>query len=656
MNLRNIGIFAHVDAGKTTTTEQMLYLSGKIRSLGSVDNGNAVTDYNDLERKRGITIYADEVNFIWKDTHINLIDTPGHIDFYPEVQRSLLAIDGAILIISALEGVKGNTETLWRELKLNNVPTVIFLNKIDRTGVEIQCSLENIKSNLSSDILLINDNTFSTENLDDLIELISHKNEVFLERYLNGEAILKEELEGEIKAQCKAGYIYPVVLGSAIEGKGVENLLDCITDFLPNPKESLKNKKLLESMDHNNSSLKNVSLVYKLRQDKTEGLLSYVKVIKGSLKPRQSFYFGENNIENKINSIRKYMGQKFITLESLEEGDIGVVSGLKNSHIGDLLKESSIDNILPNDRGFLSSKIICNDEDSYNKLLEALNILALEDPTLNPQYVNNMKEVIVDIRGIIHMDVLKEVLENRFNLNIDFASPTVTFLETISEKSTGFCHYEPKKHYGEVELEISPLERGAGIKYSSALSLDILPSQFQNIIEKNIEDAVKHGILINSMITDVDIKLIGGSHDLEHTHGGDFRIATIRALQQGLEKNKCILLEPLYKFNIIAPIDYMGKIISDITRMKGSFNEPLMDEHKFELTGEVPIQTSMNYPIELMSSTSSKASIALSFSRYEVCHNEEEILQNPENKLYKDEALYNSISLLRENRKMKKVY
>ncbi|MEG2353128.1 MAG: TetM/TetW/TetO/TetS family tetracycline resistance ribosomal protection protein [Clostridium sp.] len=691
-NLRNVGIFAHVDGGKTTTTEQMLYISGKIRNLGSVDKGDSVTDYNELERRRGVTIFADEASFQWNNININLIDTPGHIDFYSETERSFYAIDGAILIVSAFEGIQGTTEVLWNNLTKQHIPTIIFLNKIDRVGVNLNSSLKDIEDNLTENFLKIDVDTFTENNTESLVELLSKNNEDLLDRYLSDDTISCEELKNEFIYQCNLCKVFPLFIGSSLEGKGITDILNGIVDFIPSPKNSFKNINMINNIlnqyikeisiceykkysidldktlndtalkdtalnlniPESNENFKNISLVYKIKFDKNNEKLAYVKVLKGSIVPRQSFLLGE--LYNKISSIRRYLGEKYTSEEYLSQGNIGVVCGLKDANIGDIIGLPGKLNITENNSGFLSSRITLENIQQYSELIKTLNILAIEDPSLNPKYLNPSNEVTINLRGILHMEVLKDLFLSRFNMKIIFETPRVIFLETIENTSRGFCHYEPKKHFSEVELEISPLTSGSGIQYSSKCSVDYLPSQFQNIIEKTIDDSLNHGVLLGSKVVDININLISGRHDLEHTHGGDFRIATIRAMQQALENNHCTILEPLYSFKIVAPNEYLGKIISDILKMKGTFLEPLMIKDKVEITGELPIQNSMNYPMEFLSMTSGKGLIALDFSRYNLCHNIEEVLLNPENRVNKDESLYNSISLFIENGKMKKVY
>ncbi|MCY6371407.1 GTP-binding protein [Clostridium ganghwense] len=671
-NIRNIGLVAHVDAGKTTTTEQMMYLSGNIRELGSVDKGSSKMDYNNIEKQRGITVFADQATLNWKNTIINIIDTPGHVDFSAELERALKALDGAILIISAVEGVQSHTETIWQLLRKYNIPTLLFINKLDRVGADLNRVYKEIQENLTGDFLpihkvykiekdfdgfvdLINDKEYSwnshsdfdiedkmeTEGKIKLIEKLADKDDFILEKYLEGEAIEKQQLVDSIKINIEECRLYPVLVGSSMNGIGISNLLDAVVDILPDNKGN----------DDKDFS----AVIYKVKFDDSIGKLSYVRVLDGTIKVRDTIFneFGE---EEKITQIRKYNGEKYISIEKLISGEIGVLCGIKNGKIGDYLgvkkggeeKEKFITSIL-------ISRVVPKNEEDLSNLLKAVEILNEEDPSLQMQWDSDKKQLSINIMGFVQMEVLKQLIKDRFNIEVELEKPKVNYVETIIEKSTGFCHFEPKKHYAEVEVEIEPNERGKGAEFISELSVDILPLQYQHTIEKAVYEGVKHGKLVGSNVTDIKIKLIAGKHHLEHTHGGDFRIAAIRAVQQALSKNKSILLEPLYRYKITVDKELAGKVMSDILRMSGNFEEPLILGDKICISGEVPISTAMYYQTELASATSGKAVVSMQFSRYDTCHNEEEVLANSENIVDKDDSLYNGVSLFREKKKMKKV-
>ncbi|ABK62373.1 GTP-binding protein [Clostridium novyi] len=659
-NIKNIGLVAHVDGGKTTTTEQMLYISGAIRELGSVDKGSAKMDYNSIEKKRGITIFSDQTSFTWKDACINLIDTPGHIDFSSELERSLKALDGAVLIVSAVEGVQAHTETIWNLLRKNNIPTLIFINKLDRVGADIKEVFSQIENNLTEKYLKIQRIDGLEENFNETIDLLVNEqfyndskekieliekfaeiNEEVLEKYLEGEEITREFFIDNLKKSVEEGEVFPVLFGSAINGIGIKELLNSIEELLP--------------YSSGNDEDEFSGVVYKIKYDDKIGKLAYVRVLNGEIKVRDTII---NNLgeEEKITQIRKYNGDKYNTVENLTSGEIGVICGVKDIKVGDVIGNKDDINIInENNESALISRVVPQNEEELPSLLKALQILNEEDPSLQLEYNPENKELSISIKGIIHMEVLKELIKERFNIEVEFLEPKVNYLETIGEITNGFCHFEPKKHYAEVEVEIEPNERGKGVEFISEINGDILPYQYQNNIEKASYEAVLHGPLIGGKVTDIKIKLTNGKHHLEHTHGGDFRIATIRAIYQAMEKNKNIILEPIYKFKIVVNKEMGGKIMTDILKMGGSFNEPEVKGEKIIITGEVPVATSMNYKLELLSSTSGKAVFNMQFSKFEVCHNQEEVVKNSENIVEKEDSIYNGVSLFREKKKMKKV-
>ncbi|WP_085828953.1 GTP-binding protein [Clostridium massiliodielmoense] len=659
-NIKNIGLVAHVDGGKTTTTEQMMYISGSIREIGSVDKGSAKMDYNSIEKKRGITIFSDQTSFTWNDAGINLIDTPGHIDFSSELERSLKALDGAVLIVSAVEGVQAYTETIWNLLRKNHIPTLIFINKLDRVGADIKEVFSQIENNLTEKYLKIQRIDGLEENFNETIDLLGNEefyndskdkveliekfaeiNEEVLEKYLEGEEITREFFIDQLKKSVYEGEVFPVLFGSAINGIGIKELLDCIEGILP--------------YSSGNDDEEFSGVVYKIKYDDKIGKLAYVRVLNGKVKVRDSVL---NNIgeEEKITQIRKYNGDKYNAVDILASGEIGVICGVKNIKVGDVLGNKEGINIIDEaSESALISRVVPQNEEDISSLLKALQVLNEEDPSLQLEYNSEKKEFSISIKGLIHMEVLKELIQERFDIEVELLEPKVNYLETIGEVTNGFCHFEPKKHYAEVEVKIEPNKRGKGVEFISEINGDILPYQYQNNIEKASYEAILHGPLIGGKVTDIKIKLTNGKHHLEHTHGGDFRIATIRAIYQAMEKNKNIILEPIYKFKIVVSKEMGGKIMTDILKMGGNFNEPEILGEKIIVTGEVPVATSMNYKLQLLSSTSGKAIVNMQFSKFEVCHNHEDVIKDTENVVEKEDSIYNGISLFREKKKMKKV-
>ena len=683
--IKNIAVVAHVDAGKTTLLEQVLFLTGAIRVQGNVNKGSTHLDWNEIERNRGITVFSEQASVNWKDVGLNFIDTPGHKDFSSELERAFEAVDGVIILVSAVEGVQQHTETVWKLAMKYEKPVIFFINKIDRIGASLEITFKDIKNKLTSDLILLQTTDKQEKdfwavrdilkskkyiysetgeekeerNKEDqekrfLIEKLAEIDEELLEKYFSEEKVTEDDLLKTLYKNTCLRKVYPVIIGSAARGIGISALLDYTVELMPFSK---KNSRAIFACK-----------IFKLKHDEQMGQLAYVKVLSGDVKIRDSIY-GMDQKENKITQIRKYTGEKYISLDILESGDIGVLCGLKDVRAGDMLFGTANDNngrinksikeqlLIP----LLVTKIRYKEED-LQALFNAVKILDDEDPLLNYQWDQNTKEASISIMGLVQMEVLEEVFRIRFGLKIKFEEPTVNYYETVTGLSFGFCHFEPKKHYAEVEVEITPNESGEGIMYESQLSTDVLPLQYQNAIKKAVPEALERGALAGCPVKDVIVKLLRGKYHLEHTHGGDFRLATIRAVQQALENNNTILLEPIVEFVIVSEKDLSGKIMSDILKMEGNFVEPVIDGNKIIITGQVPVSTSVHYPLELSSYSGGRASISMRYFGLQRCHNEELVLQEMDERLASEEhdsenkdILYNSVSLFRAKRKMKKV-
>lgn len=676
-NLRNIGIVAHVDAGKTTLTEQILFQSGLVRVLGSVDKGSSTMDWSKIERERGITVFAEQGVISWKGTQINLIDTPGHSDFTPELERCLLALDGAVLILSAVEGVQSHTLHIWQRLRRLSIPTLIFVNKLDRVGADLERVYQEIKEHLTpaylplqkpeglekefhgvTEWLLERKSPADWASYQTMLELLAGLDDGLMEKYCREQEITTQDIFEGLRRVTSRGRAFPVLLGSTLQGIGVTQLLNAVVDFLPPPQGDLTSPFQ--------------GIIYKIRMEQGSGQLSYVRVYQGKVKTRESILTASGEIE-KITQIRKYTGSRYVMVDELGAGDIGVVCGLKNVKIGEFIgSEKTV--LWLKEEGFSQVGVRVVPEESVPvlvceispmlpeqlpNLLKAFEVLDKEEPSLNLKWEPETQSLQIHLNGLIQIEVLKALLKERFCIEVRLNDPQVYYLETITKITRGFCHFEPKKHYAEVEVEIEPLDRGKGIEFVSNVSLDDLPGQFQNAIAKAIPEALLRGTLGRYEMADVRVTLVAGKFHLEHTHGGDFRIATIRAIQQALEKNQSILLEPIYLYQIIIVSEFAGRIIADILRMKGSMNEPELSGERVLLTGKIPVATALSYPIELTSLTSGKGLIRLNVGGYERCHNEAEILQE-KTQLDKEHSssediLYNSVTLFREKRKMKKV-
>ncbi|WP_195430520.1 TetM/TetW/TetO/TetS family tetracycline resistance ribosomal protection protein [Clostridium sp. D46t1_190503_E9] len=606
---KTIGILAHVDAGKTTFSEQVLYHTKSIRNRGRVDHKNSFLDTHDIEKERGITVFSEQATFQIGNSTYYLIDTPGHIDFSAEMERALGILDYAILLISGVEGIQGHTETIWNLLRKYNIPTFIFINKMDRTGADLERVLEEVNENLANDICHIDSIHGMSE---ELIEFISERNEDLLERYFNGD--YEEEIWiNELKKLIKENKVFPCLSGSALQDEGIDNFLNIFNEL------TYTNYDEEEEFS---------GRVHKIRYDNNGTRITFIKAISGNLKVRDEITYGmlDEEITEKISSIRLYNGNKFSTVEKISAGDVFAVTGITKAMPGEDIGKNR-GNIKFNMIPTLTSKIIFDKSYNVKEVLGYFRILENEDSALNVIWNETHQEIQVSIMGKIQLEVLKEVALNRFNLKIEFGPCEIMYKETIDNKTYGYGHFEPLKHYAEVHLKIEPNKRGEGITFENKCHADDLTTGNQNLIKTHIFERNHHGLLTGSPITDIKITLLTGRAHNKHTEGGDFREATFRAMRQGLEKANNILLEPFYKFKIDIELDYMGKVISDIQRLNGSFDPPETKLNKVSITGRGPVATFMDYSSEILTFTKGKGSISLIFDGYDVCHNTEEAIE-----------------------------
>ena len=609
---KTIGILAHVDAGKTTFAEQILYHTNVIRNIGRVDHKNSFLDSHNIERQRGRTVFSDQAKFeIGKSTYY-LIDTPGHIDFSCEMERAISIMDYAIIIVSAVEGVQAHTETVWNLLRKYNVPTMFFINKIDRTGADINKVINEIKINLTKKLCYIDDINDIKE---DIIESIAEENEKLLEKYFNGEydeKLWKEEL----KKLIKESRVFPCFSGTALQDEG-------IVEFL----QALEEVTFTEYNKNNEFS----GIVYKIRHDNNGTKITFIKALSGILKVRDELNVirEDEDLKEKISSIRVYNGSKFTTVDKVEAGDIFAIVGPTMLNIGDglgTLNTKTSLNMTPT----LMSKVIFDKSYNIKEVLKYFKILEAEDPSLNVIWNEAHKEIQVHIMGKIQLEVLREVVSDRFNLEVDFGPCEIMYKETIKNKVFGYGHFEPLKHYSEVHLKIEPQLRGTGIIFENKCHADNLTTGHQNLIKTHIFERKHNGLLTGSEITDLKITLLTGRAHNKHTEGGDFREATFRAIRQGLEKAENILLEPFYKFKIDVELDYLGRVLSDIQKLNGTFETPETNINKVKIVGRGPVSTFMDYSLELVAFTKGKGNINLIFDGYDVCHNTEEVINKRE--------------------------
>ncbi len=624
--MRNVGVFAHVDAGKTTTTEHMLFKSGSIRSLGSVDDGTAQTDNLEIERQRGISVRAATTSIVWKDIYINLVDTPGHVDFLSEVERSLRVMDGAVLIVSAAEGVQSQTETIWHALRSLGIPTIIYVNKMDRVGVSVTDVLEQIERLLSpwavplqipqgegedfAGILpvwntLQDDQNFGIDMSAVITSIAEHDEELML-RYIEGEHIPVEELQNRFQSLSKSGQLFPLCFGSSQRDIGVKELMDAIIKYLPSP-EGDEDAPLS-------------GIIFKIERDKAMGRTAYVRLYNGCLRNRDLIHNVTRDISEKITQIRKLEGRKFIDLGQVSSGDIAAIYGLSQSKIGDVLG-SSVG--VPPSPGIaiplLTVQVHIQDDHRYSDLVEALQELTDEDPQLDLQWLQNERELHLKVMGAIQLEILSSLLMSRFGLEVTFDQPSVIYKETPKKSGEGFIAYTmPKPCWAVLRFHIEPLPRGSGLVYEPQVRSDDLLIRYQNEVARRVPEALLQG-LHGWEVTDLKVILTEGQHHVWHTHPLDFVVATPMGIMDGLANSDTTLLEPLLRFRITTPEEYGGKVLSDPVQMRAEFEPPSILYGRFMVEGILPVATSLEYPVKLRSMTGGRGVMSSSYAGYQAC-------------------------------------
>ncbi|MFK8011493.1 MAG: GTP-binding protein [Marinicellaceae bacterium] len=622
----NIGILAHVDAGKTTITEQMLFASGTMRSIGSVDKGTATTDNLTVEKERGISVRVATASFEYNGTKVNIIDTPGHVDFCGEVERSLLALDAVILVVSAVEGVQGHTITLFYAIKNLNIPCIIFINKIDRKGADVNLVMQQIESELSDKSVLLQQANQQGSNAVQIKSLFSHKglipesitekivetNEGLLEKYLEGDEISFNQIDQALQNAVAKCQLIPILLGVAKSSIGLSELTHAITHYFP------------QSKDQDSAALS--ALVFKVEHDKSLGKMCYIRVFKGTIQPRDVLQksSSSNDESQKVGQIKSILKGKYVDQENISSGDIGVVSGLRHAQVGDIFGE--------NIKGFenyslstpmLTVQVKPEKPAEIMDLVKALTELSDEDPMLDLQWLSDIRELHIKITGIIQIEILEAVLKDRFELNTKFSDPSIIYKETPAQTVYGYERYwMPKPCWAILKLKIEPAERGSGVSYSSEVSTNDVAAKYQNEIEATIDSALKQGVK-GWQVTDCKITLVEGEDHNVHSRSGDFIIATPMAIMNGLQESGTTLLEPIVSFSIIAPLDLLGTITSDITKMRGTFESPQIENNQFKITGNFPAATTINYPIRLASLSAGKAKLTTKFDSYKACTDEQ---------------------------------
>lgn len=615
------GLLAHVDAGKTTLSEGILYLTGGLRKLGRVDHGDAFLDNFALERSRGITIFSKQAMFALGDTEVTLIDTPGHVDFSAEMERALWVMDYAVLVVSGADGVQGHTETLWRLLKAYQIPTFIFVNKMDQEGTDQEALLQELKKNLDDGCIAFDslrlpqetgtkgsaagvenarDEALISAGSEDILEEIAMCDEDVLEAYMETGDIRKSDvirLIGERK-------IFPCYFGSALKLSGVETLLAGLEQFTRMP----------EYLDEF------AAKVFKISRDEQGSRLTHIKITGGSLKVKTSF--GE---KEKVDQIRVYSGAKYGMQDVAEAGTVCALTGLSETAAGQGLGEEK-DLEAPLLEPVLSRSVILPEGTDVPKALRQLKQLEEEDPLLHIVWNSRLEEIQMQLMGEVQTEVLKSMIAERYQMDVEFGAGRIMYKETIADTVTGVGHYEPLRHYAEVHLRMEPGERGSGLVFGTDCSEDNLDGNWQRLILTHLMEKEHPGVLAGMPITDMKITLTAGKAHLKHTEGGDFRQATYRAVRQGLMQAESVLLEPWYVFRLELPAEQVGRAMADVQKRYGTFEAPLMEGERAVLSGRAPVSEMLDYPAEVQSYTGGRGRLALRLEGYYPCHNQEEVL------------------------------
>ena len=592
---QTLGILAHVDAGKTTLSERILYHTNTIRTVGRVDDGSAHMDHSDIERERGITVFSDAARINVGEHTITLIDTPGHADFSAETERAISAMDYALLVVSAIDGVQSHTETVWRLLRSYDVPTFIFINKTDAATADADGAFDDICARLSENAI-----DFSK----DFSEKLAEREESLLDEYIeNG----KIEISDKVRNLIKRGEVFPTFRGSALRDENIDTLIPA----------------LLSLMSEKECDEKLSAICYKVRRDGNSRYV-YLKINSGRIKVKDSVItpYGER----KVDEIRIPQGGKFVPVSEARSGEVCAFLGLSDVRagdaVGDCFSRKSFETV-----PIFSARVIHDKTLPTREVLEKLKILEDEENTLSVRYTESIDEIDISVMGKISLQVIAYEFRRRFGSEISFDTPRVVYRETVAEAVVGYGHFEPLRHYAEVHIRISPRPRNSGISYKSECSGDVLALDAQRLIRTHIFEKAHKGVLVGGELTDVEYSLVRGAIHEKHTEGGDLRESTYRAIRQGLMRAKNILLEPYFAFTARSDIAMSGKIMSDVQKMGGSFVPPEISGGVAVTCGRAPARFLSEYAEELISQSGGKASLALRFDGYEPCREQEKIVE-----------------------------
>ena len=611
----NLGILAHADAGKTTITEQLLLLSGSIRQAGSVDDGTTQTDSLNVERRRGISVRSASVVLEHNGVRINLIDTPGHVDFLGEVERCLGVLDGAVLVLSAVEGVQAQTRLLWRALDKLKIPVLLLINKVDRMGCDIPAVLDQLRQECdprlwvtqrvenpeTDQCQVIPSETWEEDGLACAVEF----DDALAEAYLNDQPIEREQLLQSLGKGVADRQVFPVLFASAKQGKGMAELLNGIIEYLP------------KASGQDDAPLS--AVVYQVDHDPVMGKAAHLRIFSGTLKNRDSVPLPDGTDAQKITQIRRFYGSKSVDIGQIHSGETGTVYGLSGVRAGDVLGEAPPRELYRLAVPLLQVQAFPASPDQLPTLTEALQELSQEDPLLDLEWVPESRELHLHITGKIQLEVLTEIIRERYGLEVSFSQPTVIYKETPASTSEGEEVYlAPKPCWAIVKLLVEPLPRGSGIQFESIIKEKELPYRYQNHVRQSLPDALKQGRL-GWEVTDARFTLIGGQHHHFHTHPLDFFVATPVAVQRALVNSGTILLEPMVTVTLSGQEELLGRVIRDMVSMRGEFDTPVIHKGWFTLEAKLPVATSLDYPVSFRSMTSGKGVYASEFAGYQEC-------------------------------------
>lgn len=617
------GILAHVDAGKTTLSEALLYATGNVRKLGRVDHGDAFLDTNTMERQRGITIFTEPAIITTPNLTLTLLDTPGHVDFSAEMERTLAVLDYAILVISGADGIQGHTETLWRLLKRYNVPTFIFVNKMDAPAADRTKLLNQLKKRFSDGCIDFTGAHDNNAALADVMEDIAMQSETAMESYLESGTIPDETIREMIADRA----LFPCFFGSALKMDGIDEFVAGFERYVREPEYDS------EFGAH----------IYKVSHDAQGNRLTWLKVTGGEFKAKTMLSgtarvgtdLGESKIDDdgmwheKVDQVRVYSGAKFTTVDSVVAGTVCAVTGLTRTFPGAGLGKES-DGVNPVLQPVLTYTLLPGECDIHACLV-ALRELEDEDPLLHVVWQSHLEEVHLQLMGAVQLEVIQQMMHDRFGLDVSFGPGGILYKETIAHPVEGVGHFEPLRHYAETHVLLEPLPAGSGMRFASVCGEDVLDRNWQRLILQHCQEREHLGVLTGSPITDMKITLLVGRAHLKHTEGGDFRQATYRAIRQGLmeakERGDCRVLEPWYGFRLEVPQDMVGHAMADIQRMSGSFDTPSGDGEYMVLEGEAPVAQMRDYAMDVNAYTHGRGHLSCVFAGYRPCHNADEVIE-----------------------------